>query len=140
MSALSKTLPSPIRWVFPAFLLALPVWGQREMETLDRGMVAIRQEAGKVHVSWRLYGTEPEDTAFNLYRVAGDAPQEWIRACQRPCLISGYRVSHPFLTPGIYARRSRTIRSPSSFDAAGGTRLPAADPSGLTLPNVYYWD
>ena len=41
---------------------------QRQMENLSRGVVAIQQADGKVFVSWRLLGTDPENIAFNLYR------------------------------------------------------------------------
>ncbi|MCX7048665.1 MAG: rhamnogalacturonan lyase [Candidatus Sumerlaeota bacterium] len=45
------------------------------MEKLGRGVVAINQGDGKVFVSWRLLGTDPNSTAFNLYRaVGGGAP------------------------------------------------------------------
>jgi len=44
------------------------VHGQRQMEKLGRGMVAINQGGGKVYVGWRLLGTDPDDIAFNLYR------------------------------------------------------------------------
>jgi len=41
----------------------------RQMEALDRGLVAVVQGEGKVFLSWRLLGTEPEDVAFNVYRA-----------------------------------------------------------------------
>jgi rhamnogalacturonan endolyase len=44
----------------------------RQMENLTRGVVAVKQPGG-VYVGWRLFGTDPEGIAFNLYRVAGDA-------------------------------------------------------------------
>src|SRR5262245_18131912 len=47
---------------------------QRQMEHLGRGVVAIHQGGGRVFVSWRLLGTDPEETAFNLYRATGDGP------------------------------------------------------------------
>lgn len=40
------------------------------MEHLGRGVVAIHQGAGKVFMSWRLLGTDPEEIAFNVYRTA----------------------------------------------------------------------
>ncbi|WP_156043111.1 rhamnogalacturonan lyase [Paenibacillus sp. UNC451MF] len=40
---------------------------QRQMEYLDRGLVAVKVDSG-VFVSWRLLGNEPESIAFNLYR------------------------------------------------------------------------
>ncbi|ULL18099.1 rhamnogalacturonan lyase [Paenibacillus sp. H1-7] len=40
---------------------------KRQMELLDRGLVAVKVEQG-VFVSWRLLGNEPDSIAFNLYR------------------------------------------------------------------------
>jgi rhamnogalacturonan endolyase len=40
----------------------------RQMETLDRGVVAVSLDGGRVYVGWRLFGTEPNDIAFNVYR------------------------------------------------------------------------
>lgn len=39
----------------------------RQMENLDRGVVAVKTDDG-VFVSWRRLGTEPADTQFSLYR------------------------------------------------------------------------
>ncbi|MGB8191212.1 MAG: rhamnogalacturonan lyase [Chitinophagaceae bacterium] len=44
---------------------------QRQMETLDRGVVAVRNKEGHAFVSWRLLGTEPANLAFNVYRQLG---------------------------------------------------------------------
>ncbi len=41
---------------------------QRQMENLDRGVVAVNLGEGKVYVGWRLLGTEPDNIAFNVYR------------------------------------------------------------------------
>lgn len=47
----------------------------RQMENLGRGVVAINQGEGKVSVSWRCLGTDPDGTSFNLYRsTGGDQP------------------------------------------------------------------
>ena len=43
----------------------------RQMENLDRGVVAINQGSGKVHIGWRLLGTDPSTITFNLYRSTG---------------------------------------------------------------------
>jgi rhamnogalacturonan endolyase len=45
------------------------------MEALDRGLIAVRQGGDKVYLGWRLLGDEPENTAFNLYRVVGGESQ-----------------------------------------------------------------
>jgi rhamnogalacturonan endolyase len=42
------------------------------MEALGRGLVAIPQGGGKVFLSWRLLGTDPDAIAFNVYRARDD--------------------------------------------------------------------
>lgn len=56
-----------------AFVGASCSMAQRQMEKLDRGVVAVNQGEGRVFVSWRLLGTEPDDIAFNVYRTSGDS-------------------------------------------------------------------
>ncbi len=47
---------------------AKPLLAQRQMEWLDRGLVAVRQDDRQIFVSWRMLGTDPENIAFNVYR------------------------------------------------------------------------
>jgi rhamnogalacturonan endolyase len=54
------------------FLASLSMMAQRQMEYLDRGVVAIRNSNDSVYIGWRLQGTEPNDIAFNLYRQSGN--------------------------------------------------------------------
>ena len=56
LSAPSAVLKAPIARV-----------GLRQLERLDRGLVAVPVDGG-VLVSWRLLGTDPQSIAFNLYR------------------------------------------------------------------------
>jgi rhamnogalacturonan endolyase len=53
---------------------------QRQVEKLGRGVVAVNQGEGKVFVSWRLLGTEPDNIAFNLYRSTSGAPSVKLNA------------------------------------------------------------
>src|SRR5215470_15215192 len=60
-----------------AVLTPVPTEGfaPRQMEALGRGVIAVNQGDGKVSVSRRLLGNDPEETAFNLYRaMAGAKP------------------------------------------------------------------
>jgi rhamnogalacturonan endolyase len=41
----------------------------RQMEKLSRGVIAVNQGDGKAFVGWRMFGTDPDNIAFNLYRV-----------------------------------------------------------------------
>src|SRR5437762_12503848 len=64
--ALALSDPSPVAVAQPP---ALPV---RQMEALGRGVVAIHKGDGKVFVSWRLLGTDPDAVAFDVYRTSGE--------------------------------------------------------------------
>ena len=50
-----------------AIILTGSVFGQRQMEYLDRGVIAVKLDSNDVYVGWRMLGTEPNDTAFNVY-------------------------------------------------------------------------
>ncbi|MFD2569025.1 T9SS type A sorting domain-containing protein [Spirosoma soli] len=43
-------------------------YAQKRMERLNRGVVAVRTSASQVYVGWRMFGTEPANVAFNVYR------------------------------------------------------------------------
>ncbi|WP_181308973.1 rhamnogalacturonan lyase [Rufibacter sp. XAAS-G3-1] len=53
------------------FCSTASVYGQRVMENLDRGVVAVRHTPDSVFISWRVLATEPENLPFNLYRTTG---------------------------------------------------------------------
>jgi rhamnogalacturonan endolyase len=55
--------------VLAALTFALPSFAQRQLEKLGRGMTAMRTGTSTAYVGWRLLGTDPADTKFNLYRV-----------------------------------------------------------------------
>jgi rhamnogalacturonan endolyase len=57
----------PPTTVPPIISTPVPGAGARQMEKLDRGVVAVKVNNG-VFISWRLLGNDPSDTAFNLYR------------------------------------------------------------------------
>lgn len=67
---MTSMLPRIFLLLLAAACLGLPALARREMEALDRGLVAARRPDGKVFASWRLLGTEPEGLAFNLYRLS----------------------------------------------------------------------
>lgn len=51
--------------------LSTSLFGQRVMEGLDRGVIAVRHKPDSVFISWRLLGTEPTNLPFNIYRTTG---------------------------------------------------------------------
>ncbi|SFE96695.1 rhamnogalacturonan endolyase [Chitinophaga sp. CF118] len=56
--------------IFLCYLL--PARAQRLMENIDRGVVAIHGEEGKVYIGWRMLINDPENIAFNVYRKTGN--------------------------------------------------------------------
>lgn len=52
---------------------------QRQMEWLDRGVVAIPRNDGSVFISWRLFGTESYKTKFNLFRKASGGSSSFVK-------------------------------------------------------------
>lgn len=40
----------------------------KEVERLGRGLIAVRTTSSKVFLSWRVFGTDPSDISFNVYR------------------------------------------------------------------------
>ncbi|MCB1125850.1 MAG: rhamnogalacturonan lyase, partial [Verrucomicrobiae bacterium] len=45
----------------------------RQMEHLNRGVIAVNEGDGRVFVGWRMLGTDPDNVAFNVYRATGGA-------------------------------------------------------------------
>ncbi|NLG18688.1 MAG: pseudouridine synthase [Fibrobacter sp.] len=43
-------------------------FAQRQLESLDRGLVAVSTGGSDVFLSWRLMGNDPDGIAFNIYR------------------------------------------------------------------------
>jgi len=56
-----------INFINPQIIKAETTTPTRQMEKLDRGVVAVKTDKG-VFISWRLLGTEELDTSFNVYR------------------------------------------------------------------------
>lgn len=56
--------------LFFILLMTVPLYahGQRYMENLGRGVVGVHYSTGKVFVSWRMLGTDPDHVAFHVYR------------------------------------------------------------------------
>ncbi len=58
-------------YMAPTAHMQQSVTGPSLMENLGRGVVAVRSTTTEVFISWRVLGTDPPDTTFNLYRSTG---------------------------------------------------------------------
>lgn len=56
-------------WICIFLFSGLTAQLQYKMEYLNRGIIAVPVSIDRVHVSWRLLGNEPYETAFNLYVI-----------------------------------------------------------------------
>jgi rhamnogalacturonan endolyase len=60
---------------FLTFLMFYPgseAPAQRQMENLDRGVIAVRTAGESAFIGWRMLGTESDEITFNLYRQSGN--------------------------------------------------------------------
>ncbi|WP_426278433.1 rhamnogalacturonan lyase [Chryseobacterium sp. S-02] len=63
------------KFILGAILFSELLSAQRQMEYLKRGVIAIPSNSG-VFVSWRLLGTEPQNTQFDLYRTENNTTKK----------------------------------------------------------------
>lgn len=82
------------------FLVVAPqgLYGQRLMENLNRGIVAVADGEGNVFVSWRLLATDPGQVAFNLYRSTNG--EEAVKLNSEP-LMGGTNFVDETVQPGL---------------------------------------
>lgn len=59
---------------------AMPSYKNIQQEKLDRGLVAIRQDASSVVVSWRYMSEDKSDAAFDIYRAEGKRKAQKLNA------------------------------------------------------------
>lgn len=58
--------------IFFVLSSGLTAIAQRQMENLDRGVIAVRTASASVYIGWRMLGTESNDIAYNIYRQSGN--------------------------------------------------------------------
>lgn len=64
-----------LKLILAATLFSGLLYSQRHMEYLKRGIVAIPSDSG-VFISWRLLGTEAQNTHFDVYRTENNQTQK----------------------------------------------------------------
>lgn len=67
-----RHIPFAITFIVYSLFVTAATYAQRQMEALGRGVVAVHSRDNQVFISWRLLGTEPATTAFNIYRKTGE--------------------------------------------------------------------
>ncbi|WP_262902661.1 rhamnogalacturonan lyase [Flavobacterium hibisci] len=107
------------------FLSGSILFAQRQMESLDRGVIAIKDK-GQFFISWRVLGTDADDLAFNLYRKSGS--QKAVKLNEKP--ITG---ATNFIDVKANEKEEntwfvKTILKGKEKDAKGSFTIPASSP------------
>jgi rhamnogalacturonan endolyase len=130
-----------------AATVALPA---RQVEALDRGLVAIRtsgNSTGNIYVGWRLLGTDPSSIGFNLYcstngaapvKLNGSTPitasTNYVHAGQNYAQSHSYFVRR--VLGGVEQAPSETFTLPAGAPARQYRSIPLTPPPGGTVPDV----
>src|SRR5262245_44125294 len=121
-----------------------PVTGPSLMENLGRGVVAVRSTTTDVFISWRVLGTDPPDTAYNLYRSTGGGSPALLNAT--PVTGATYFVDSGadltqtnayFVRPivfGLEQSPSASFTLPANAPVRQYLRIPLQVPQGGVTP------
>jgi autotransporter-associated beta strand protein len=97
----------------------------RQMEALDRGLIALRRATSQVYLGWRLLGTDPAAVGFHVYRSAnGGTP---VRLTATPLTSSTNYVDTTF---NAAATNTYSVRP-----VLGGVEQPASE-TVVVAPNA----
>jgi rhamnogalacturonan endolyase len=117
----------------------------KQMENLDRGVVAINQGSGKVYVSWRLLGTDPSTVAFNLYRSTNGAAAvklnsspittttDYVDTGANTALSNAYFIRP--VVDGVEQAASPSFTLAASAPVLPYLSIPLNIPAGVTTPD-----
>jgi rhamnogalacturonan endolyase len=79
---------------------------KRQMESLDRGIVAVRTSPENVFISWRLLGTDPAGIGFNLYR--GNKKLNSKPLTQSTCYTDKFSGNETYSVKAVINRKEQT--------------------------------
>jgi autotransporter-associated beta strand protein len=130
-----------------SLLLAWPAAAQRQMEKLGRGVVAVRTGTNSAYVGWRLLGTDPVDTKFNLYRVTGGVTNvvaaNITNSCNLTDIGAAQTLAHAWLVQpvlnGLTQALSAAFSMPTNAPIQPYLNLPLnPPPDGVAYDGVPY--
>ncbi len=104
---------------------------QVQMEYLNRAVYAIRQEDGKIFISWRLLGTEDNDLGFNLYRTTNN---KTMKLNTQPIITSTNFMDEKADTYQVNTYIVKAIKNNKEEKDGGSFTLPANAKPWLSIP------
>ena len=110
-----------------------PPAGAWQAEKLDRGLISVRSGSGNL-VQWRLLGTEPASTGFNVYR--GGTQDRRRRSPTRPTTSTPGRPRAPrYTVRAVVNGAEQAASAPSLTFGNGYLDVPIQRPSGDHVAN-----
>ena len=118
----------------------------RQMEALDRGLVALRRATAQVYLGWRLLGTDPSSVGFNVYRSANGGTA--VKLTATPITTSTNYVDTTFsatatntyfvrpVIDGVEQAASETTTLPANAPLRQYLSVPLDIPLGGQVPDV----
>jgi len=104
----------------------------RQMEKLDRGLVAVKTKEG-VFVSWRMFGTDPDEIAFNLYRNGKKVNSKPISDSTNYLDTEGNEDSKYYIRPVLKGKEQKKSEEVSVW-ATNYLSIPIKKPDGGKTP------
>lgn len=125
------------------------VHAQRQMEKLDRGVVAVRTGTNNVFISWRVLGLDASTTTFNVYRSTNGATAVKLNAS--PLGVSNYADTsansasvYTYTVRPVIGGTEQAVSIPFTLAAAGAwepaVRIPIRSLPGYTIHFVWVGD
>jgi len=110
------------------------VYGQRQMENLDRGLVAVKVTNG-VFISWRISATEFTNVGYNLYRSGTKIASISSTEASNYTDLSGTLTS-TYSIKAVVDGVEQAASTPASVWANIYKTVPLAIPAGGTTPDA----
>jgi rhamnogalacturonan endolyase len=140
-------------FVVLTILLSLSVFAshaQRQMENLNRGVIAMRTSGDSVFVGWRLLGTEPDEIAFNIYRQSGNKQPVKLNKVPLPESTNfidekvKFQVDNSYFVKTVLKGKEQEAANPFTLKANAPVQqylnIPLKTPAGYTPNDVSVGD
>jgi rhamnogalacturonan endolyase len=113
-------------------LVPATIFSQRQMEYLNRGIVAMPDGKGHAFVSWRMLATDSDNIAFNLYRSANNAKA--IRLNTKPITAVTSWLDEKAESSQSYTYQVAAMVNGKEIKDARTYTLKAAAPAYISIP------
>ena len=123
---------------------------QRQMEYLDRGVIAMCKANDSVYIGWRILGTEPDEITFNIYRQSGNGKP--VRLNKTPLSEStnyedsnvNFKVDNSYFVRAVIngkeQEKSRSFTLKANTPPQPYIEIPLRTPTGYTPNDVSVGD